>query len=40
MYEMAQLLRDYESHEEAFWDKVLLYVTADIYSAKKEDRNN
>lgn len=36
MYEMAQLLRDYESHEEAFWDKVLLYVTADIYSAKKK----
>ena len=36
MYEMAQLLRDYESHEEDFWDKVLLFVTAKLYSEKEK----
>ena len=36
MYEVAQLLRDYDNHETKFWERVLLFVTAKIYAAEEK----
>ena len=35
MYEVLQLLKDYEENEEKFWNRIILFVTAkDIYSGE------
>ena len=38
MYEVLQLLKDYDEHDQSFWEKVIMYVTAtDIYSTEKQN---